>query len=66
MWHDVAMNLIMFSHDSCLNGTHKYFESQIDLKIRVALYSNELQIENKLNKLIIIVFIVTFDVLDVF
>ena len=66
MWHDVAMNSIMFSHDSHSHGTHKYIEPQVHLKIQVALNSYVLQIENKFNKIIKIVSFVTFDVLDRF
>ena len=66
MWHDVATNSLTFSHDSCLHGTHEYVESCVYLKIRVALNSNVLQIENTFNKIINIVLLVTFDVLDGF
>ena len=47
-------------------GTDKYIDSWIHLKIWFDLNSNVLQIENKFNKIIIIVLLVTFDVLDVF
>ena len=63
MWHDMAMNSIMFSCDSCLRGTHKCIELWIHLKIQFALNSNVLQIENEFNKIIKIVLFVTFDVL---
>ena len=66
MWHDVAMNSITFSHDSHLHGTHHYDESWVLLKIQVTLNSNVLQIENKFNKIIKFVLLVTFDVIDVF
>ena len=66
MWHDMAMNSIMFSHDSHSHGTDEYVESWVHLKIRVALNSNVLQIENKFNKINKIVLLVTFDVLDGF
>ena len=62
----MAMNLITFSHDSCLHGTHKYIESWAHLNIQVALSSNVLQIENKFNKILNIVLYVSFDVLDGF
>ena len=68
MWCDMAMNSLMFSHDSRSHGTHEYVESRVHLKIRVALNSNVIgvPIENKFNKIIRIVLLVTFDVLDVF
>ena len=50
-WHDVAKDLIMFSHDSHLHGTHEYIESRVHLKIRVALNLNVLQIQNKIYKI---------------
>ena len=44
MWHDVAMNSFMFSHDSCLHGTHKCIELWIHLKTQFRL---EIQIKYK-------------------
>ena len=58
----MAKDLVTFSCDSCLHGTHEYIESWVHLKIQVALNSNVLEIENKLNKIIQIVLFVTFDV----
>ena len=66
MWHDVAMNLIMLSHDSHSYGTDLSVESWVPLKIQVALNSKVLQIVNKFNKIRKIVLFVTFDVLDGF
>ena len=57
----MAKDLIMFSHDSHLHGTHEYIESWVHMKIRVAL-KNVLQIQNKLNNIIKIVLYVSFDV----
>ena len=64
MWCDVATNLIMVSHNSYLHVTHKYIESQVQSKLQVALKLNVTQIENKFNKIIKIVLLVTFDGLD--
>ena len=66
MFHDMAMNSLTFSCDSCSHGTQEYIESWFRLKILVALNSNVLQIENKFNKINKFVLLVTFDVLDVF
>ena len=52
MWHDMAMNLIMFSHDSHSHRTHEYVESHVHLKNQVTLNLNVIQIENKFNKII--------------
>ena len=61
MWHDMATNSLMFSCHSHLHGTDEHIESQVHLKIQVALYSN---VENKFNKIIKIILFVTFDVLN--
>ena len=62
----MAKDLIMFSHDSHSHRTHEYIELWVHLKIQVALNSNVLQIQNKLNKIIKIVLYVSSDVLDEF
>ena len=59
MWHDMAKDSFMFQCDSHSETTHKYIESWVHLKIRVALNSNVLQIENKFNKITKIVLYVT-------
>ena len=64
MWHDMAKDLITFSSDSHLHGTHKYIESRVHLKIRVALNSNVLQKQVKQNNKYCLV--CNFDVLDGF
>ena len=62
-WNDITKNSFTFSHDSHCQRINSV---TLHLKIRVALNSNILQIENKFNKIIKIVLYVTFDVLDVF
>ena len=54
-WGDVMTNSFMFSHES-----HWYMTKSVML--RVALKSNELQIENNIYKLKIVLY-VSFDVL---
>ena len=66
MWHDMAKDSFTFPWDSHLHLTHEYIESWIHLKIRVPWNLNVLQIENKFNRIIKIVLLVTFDVLDGF
>ena len=62
----MAKDLIMFSCNSRLHGTHEYIESWVHLKIQVTLNSNVVQIQNNLNKIIKIALCVSFDVLDGF